>query len=73
MSDQWLEFRKHPGVFYRISAGGRLELLGANLAKLRNWNAIAEEIRRECFLAQHKAPAPARPDPDQLDLFPNRS
>ena len=72
MSDQWIQFKKHPGGYFRVSADGRLELLGSNLARLTDWKAIAEEIRREWFLAQQK-PLPAiRPDPDQLDLFPLR-
>lgn len=72
MSDQWIEFKMHPGVFYRISADGRLELLGSNLARLRNWNALAAEIRREWFLASQKKLPEAPGDPDQLDLFAMR-
>jgi hypothetical protein len=72
MSDQWIEFKRQPGVFFRISEHGKLELLGSNLAQLRDWTAIAEEIRREWFLSRHRPAAPQRPDPDQLDLFPLR-
>lgn len=44
MSDQWIQFKKHPGVYFRVSADGRLELLGSNLARLTDWKAIAEEM-----------------------------
>lgn len=72
MGDQWTEFKKQPGVYYRISASGKLELLGSNLGSLTDWSAIAEEIRREWFLSNQKKTHPAPPDPDQLDLFPVR-
>jgi len=74
MGDHWIEFKKQPGIYFRFSADGKLELLGSNLGTLADWSAIAEEVRREWFLAQHarRVPKEDSPPADQLDLFPLR-
>lgn len=73
MGDQWVEFKKQPGIYYRFSEDGKLELLGSNLGSLADWTAIAEEVRREWFLAkQSRRKRNQAPAEDQLDLFPLR-
>src|SRR6185295_18374126 len=74
MDTSWKEFRKQPGLYFRFTTDGRIELLGKpECVDPQKWQAIAEELAQQRRIEELRQSLSAGQQPvlNQMELFSN--